>query len=117
MATKDVILNIFIQMKEKISNPQYKSHFEDFTKKLQFTFPDINTSHILIISNGNIEFLPEQSIDTPDIHVIVNSNDFLDITNKKIDPITAYTSGKMKAKGKFSDLIKLQELISILQKL
>ena len=43
--------------------------------------------------------------------MITESNILIDILNKKISPIKAYASGKLKAKGQLSDLLKLLKLL------
>jgi putative sterol carrier protein len=58
-----------------------------------------------------VQSLKEESIPTPDIHVTIDSGILIDIMNKKINPMTAYQTGKLKAKGNLTDLLKLQKLL------
>jgi len=55
--------------------------------------------------------MEEKKVENPDILVTVDSNVFIDIINKKTNPMKAYTTGKLKAKGKLTDLLKLQKLL------
>jgi len=96
---------------KKFDNDEYKARFENFTKSIQFSFPDLKTSYLIIVKNGNVESFKEEKIDDPNIHLTLNSNIFLDILNKKIKPMAAYTTGKLKAKGNMMDILKLQKIL------
>ncbi len=101
-------LNLVIN---KFDDPKLKPRFANYTKNMQFYFPDINTTYLMKVSNGEVESLKEESIDSPDIHVTIESGIFIDILHKKMNPMKAYTTGKLKAKGKLTDLLKLQKLL------
>ena len=111
MTIKKDIENTLNHIIKKLDDSKLKSIFANYTKNMQFTFPDLNTSYVIIVKNGKVESLTENKIETPDIHITIKSGIFLDIINKKITPIKAYTTGKLKAKGKFSDILKLQKLL------
>jgi putative sterol carrier protein len=78
---------------------------------MQFTFPDLKTTYLMKVDNGAVQSLKEESIPVPDIHVTIDSGIIIDIMNKKINPMTAYQTGKLKAKGNLTDLLKLQKLL------
>jgi len=111
MATKKDIEDTLNLVKAKFDDPKLKSRFVGFTKNMQFTFPDLNTSYLLKVNNGAVQSLAEESMPTPDIHVTIDSTIFIDIINKKTNPMTAYQTGKLKAKGNLNDLLKLQKLL------
>jgi putative sterol carrier protein len=111
MATKKDIEDTLNLVKAKFDDPKLKPRFVGFTKNMQFTFPDLNTSYLLKVNNGEVKSLSEENMPTPDIHVTIDSAIFIEILNKKTNPMTAYQTGKLKAKGNLTDLLKLQKLL------
>lgn len=98
-------------IKQKFDDPKLKPRFASFSKNMQFTFTDLNTSYVIKVENGEVKSLAEESIEAPDIHVTIEATVLIDILNKKMNPMKAYTTGKLKAKGKLTDLLKLQKLL------
>jgi len=111
MATKEEILKGLNKVKSRLDDQITKEKFKDFTKKMQFTFTDLNTNYVMDVVNGEAKSLKEESIEKPDILVTIKSDIFLGILDKKINPITSYMTGKVKVKGAMSDLLKLQKII------
>lgn len=111
MADKTEIMNILEQIKAKFDDPKLKSRFEGFSKNLQFTFTDMNTSFLMSVEKGVVKTLAEKTIEQPDIHVTTDSDILIGIINKKTNPMTAYSTGKLRAKGQLNDLLKLQKLL------
>jgi len=111
MTTKKEIEEALYLVKQKFDEPKLKARFSSFSKNMQFTFTDLNTAYLMRVTNGEVESLKEESIDSPDIHVTIESGILIDILHKKMNPMKAYTTGKLKAKGKLTDLLKLQKLL------
>ena len=111
ITSKKEIENALDLVKEKFDDPKLKPRFASFSKNMQFTFPDLNTSYLMRVINGEVRSLAEESIPEPDIHVKIESRILIDILHKKMNPMKAYTMGKLKAKGKLTDLLKLQKLL------
>jgi putative sterol carrier protein len=111
MAIKKEIEKSLDIIKKKLDDPKLKANFSNFSKNMQFTFSDLETVYSIIVKNGEIESIKEESIESPDIQVIIESNILIDILNKKINPIKAYASGQLKAKGQLADLLKLLKLL------
>ncbi len=111
MATKKEIEDALNMVKKKFDDPKLKARFANYTKTMQFSFTDLNTKYLIRVKNGEVESMKEESIDSPDINVIIESGILIDILNKKMNPMKAYTTGKLKAKGKLTDLLKLQKLL------
>jgi putative sterol carrier protein len=82
-----------------------------FSKNMQFTFPDLKTSYVIKVNNGMVQSLLEESIPNPDILVTIDSDILIGIMSKKVNPMTAYQTGQLKAKGNLTDLLKLQKLL------
>ncbi len=111
MATKEEVVNGLNKVKSRLDDTTIKEKFKDFTKKMQFTFTDLNTSYVLDVVNGEAKSLKEETIEKSDILVTIKSDVFLAILDKKINPVTSYMTGKIKIKGAMSDLLKLQKIM------
>ena len=111
MATKKEIEDALNSVRAKFDDPKLKPRFVGYSKNMQFTFPDLNTAYLIKVNNGTVESIKEESMPTPDIHVTIDSTVLIDIMNKKVNPMTAYQTGKLKAKGNLTDLLKLQKLL------
>jgi putative sterol carrier protein len=111
MTTKKEIEEALALVIQKFDEPNLKARFSSFSKNMQFTFTDLNTAYLMRVKNGEVESLKEDNIESPDIHVKIESRILIDILHKKMNPMKAYTTGKLKAKGKLTDLLKLQKLL------
>jgi putative sterol carrier protein len=111
MATTEDIKNSLEGVRGKLDDPILKQRFAAFSKNLQFTCTDLGTSFVMRIENGEMKSLAEGNTENPDIHVTVESEVLMNILNKKINPMMAYTTGKLKVKGTLTDLLKLQKLL------
>ncbi|MDH7517150.1 MAG: SCP2 sterol-binding domain-containing protein [Candidatus Thermoplasmatota archaeon] len=111
MATKEEVLKGLNKVKSRLDDPGTKEKFKDFTKKMQFTFTDLNTNYVMDIVNGEAKSLKEETVEKPDIMVTIKSDIFLAILDKKINPVTSYMTGKIKVKGSMGDLLKLQKIM------
>ncbi|MGF3555348.1 MAG: hypothetical protein ACQXXF_08850, partial [Thermoplasmatota archaeon] len=68
MTTKKEIEDTLNLVKAKFDDPKLKPRFIGFTKNMQFTFPDLKTSYLIKVNNGQVQSLSEESTPTPDIH-------------------------------------------------
>lgn len=111
MSSKKEIEDALNLVKLKFDDPNLKPRFASFSKNMQFTFPDLKATYLIRVNNGVVQSLSEESIPTPDINVTIDSDVLIGIMNKTINPMTAYQTGKLKAKGNLTDLLKLQKLL------
>ncbi len=111
MTTKKEIEDVLNLIKAKFDDPKLKPRFTSFSKNMQFAFTDLNTSYLMRVVNGEVQSLAEENIPEPDILVTIEAGVLINIINKKMNPMKAYSTGKLKAKGKLTDLLKLQKLL------
>jgi putative sterol carrier protein len=111
MSTEKKIEDALLFLKKKLDEPKIKARFADYSKTIAFYFTDIDKKYFIKIKNGEFESINQVSVEPPDITLIVQSIILMDILNKKISAMQAYTSGKLKVKGKFTDILKLQKLL------
>ena len=82
----------------KLEDPTYKEKFASFEKTLQFNFTD-QEFHILMVFKDGVCELMDGAVDSPDIVITTSTDTIMGISNKKIKPLMAFMSGKLKAKG------------------
>jgi len=104
------ILPYLQRIQDRFSEPSIQESLQDFTKTLLFDFPDTKQSYVLSVVNGNAT-LEEKTIANPDIRVTSNTDVLAGIMDKKVNPITAYMTRKIKAQGAQEDLMRLQKLM------
>jgi putative sterol carrier protein len=104
------ILPYLQRIQDRFSEPSLQASFQDFTKTLLFDFPDTKQSYVLTVVNGNAT-IEEKSIANPDIKVTSNTDVLAGIMDKKVNPISAYMTRKIKAQGAQEDLMRLQKLM------
>lgn len=66
-------------------------------------------NYYLKIANGGLE-TGEGTHDSPNITINMASNDFVDMTNGKLNPTMAYMSGKLKVSGDMGLAMKMQSI-------
>ena len=94
----------------RFAEPALRDYFKNYSKTLQFEFPDTHQAFVLTVVEGNAT-LEEKTIANPDMKVTVNTDVLAGIMDKKINPITAYMTRKIKVQGEQEDLLKLQKLM------
>lgn len=63
------------------------------------------------INNGVLRVEPYEYFDR-DVMFTVNSHDFLNIIHGKLDPVFAYTVGKLKIDGDLGKALEIQRLVN-----
>ncbi len=104
------ILPYLQRVQERFTDPANRDYFKDFTKTLLFEFPDTKQAFVMTIVNGNAT-LEEKTIEKPDIKTTANTDVLAGIMDKKVNPMTAYMTRRIKVQGAQEDLMKLQKLM------
>ncbi len=104
------ILPYLERIQSRFSDPKIAASFQDFSKTLLFDFPDTKQAYIIAVVNG-IATIEETSVPNPDIKVTATTDVLAGIMDKKVNPITAYMTRKIKAQGAQEDLLRLQKLL------
>ncbi len=112
MLTIDSLPQAFEEIKDRYGQEKVKKKFAKFQKDIQLNFED-SDKHFLIRINldQGIEIVEENH---PDNEVQVNfvaEEILLQILNKELGGVKAYSSGKIKVDGKLRDLLKLKALM------
>lgn len=104
------ILPYLERIRDRFTAPTNLNAFKDFTRTLSFEFPDTQQVFILTVVNGN-PILEEKEAANADIKVTANTDVLAGIMDKKVNPMTAYMTRKIKAQGAQEDLVRLQKLM------
>lgn len=112
MDVKEDLMNALSKWAAKLDDPKYKEKFKGFDKTLQFNFNDQSFNILMIFKNETCE-LKEGSVSNPDIVITTSSKVILGITKGEINPLKAFLSRKLKAKGNRTDMIKIQMLMKM----
>jgi putative sterol carrier protein len=101
--------NIFNEIKEKAASFDGGSY--DGFLAIQVTLSDLNEVFYAEIKDGKLSIEPYEYYDRQ-ANLIISSENFVKMINKKLDPVVAFTTGKLKIEGdigratEFSKLFK-----------
>ena len=94
----------------RFSDPSLSDTFKNFTKTMLFEFPDTKQTMALTVVDGNAT-LEEKSVENPDIKMTADTDTLAGILDKKVNPMMAYMTRKIKVQGNQADLMQLQKLM------
>lgn len=90
-----------------------KKRFAKWNKSMAVTFTDLEKTYVSEITTGVPNDPEAKEIEKADIWIRVDSTTWIGIMAGDISGMKAYTSGKLKIKGKMTDLLKLQKLMNV----
>ena len=99
------------KLRENFLTDKAKKTFRKWNKTMAFEFTDLEKTFYFPIEAGTpnevIEGVPEKA----DIKIITDSSTWVGVMKGEIGGMKAYTSKKLKVKGKMPDLLKMQKLM------
>jgi putative sterol carrier protein len=98
------------RVRERFSDPKLQESFKTFSKTLLFEFPDSQQAFVLSVISGQAT-LEERAAENPDVKVTANTDVLAGVMDRKVNPVTAYMTRKIKVQGAQEDLMKLQKLL------
>jgi len=98
-------------VRNRFEDPNIRKSLSGFSKTIRLDFPDKNISYVMRIENGELKEFEAKSVENPDAVIVMDSETFVGLINKKISPVRAYMTGKIKVKGSASDLLKLRKVL------
>jgi putative sterol carrier protein len=104
-------INAISKMLDNFKTEKNQKRFKKFSKTMAFEFTDIVKTYYSEIVEGNPGEIQEGEPEKADIKITSDSNTWIGIMSGEISGMKAYTSKKLKVKGKMSDLLKLQKLM------
>jgi hypothetical protein len=115
-ASQNEILDISLEealqkIIDRYNNPNISKAFVNWQNTLMMTFPDLEKSYLFKINNDQGIILEEGLEEEAAVQVMLDSDLFIKMMLKQINPIKAYSSGGLEVKGKMKNLLKLRKLM------
>jgi putative sterol carrier protein/uncharacterized membrane protein (DUF485 family) len=113
---KSKIVNISIEealqkIIDRYNDPNVSKMFTNWQNTLMMSFPDLKKNYLFKINNDQGIKLEEGYKDDVAVQVSLDSETFIKMMTKQINPIKAYSSGELEVKGKMKNLLKLRKLM------
>lgn len=105
------ILPYLQRIRDRFEVPEIRDSFKGFAKTLAFIFTDTNQHFALHVSEEGTATLEEAEVPKPDISITSTTDMLAAILDKKMNPMTAFATRKIKPNGAMEDLMKLQKLM------
>src|SRR5690242_21843888 len=102
----DDIISYLERLRARFDEPEMQTAFRGFHKTLLFTFPDLQRDYVLTINEDGSALLAEQNLAQADVKVTATSDLLRGIMDRRINPINAYITRKLKVKGNMEDLLR-----------
>lgn len=104
---KDMIAKFNAKVKE---DEKLQSALEGITRKVQIEITD-GKSYNFLLENKEMKNFSEGIIGDANVRIITDSTTMIGIINKKISPIKAYATKRLRLKASISDVLKLQKFL------
>jgi putative sterol carrier protein len=95
----------------RFDDPAIGDSFKGFNKVLQFLFTDTSQEFMITVANDGTAALTEGKADKADITITTTTDVMAGILDKKVNPMTAFATRKIKVAGAMDDMMKLQKLM------
>lgn len=96
---------------ERFKDPEVVKSLKGFTKTILFEFPDVGAVYTFYVEDGSLKSFEKKAAERADIRISTSSTVFIDIIDRKTNPIKEYQLGKINVKGSMSDLLKMRKLL------
>jgi putative sterol carrier protein len=96
---------------DRYNDPKVSKAFSGWENTLMMIFPDIERSYLFKINGDQGIELTEGYEEDAEVQVKVDSDIYRKMMSKQINPIKAYSSGKLEVVGKMRTLLKLRKLM------
>lgn len=105
------VLNTINTMLDRFKMEKNQKRFRKWNKTMAFTITDLEKTWVTVIEEGVPGELEEKEPEKADIWVKIDSATWKGIIDGTESAMNAYTKGKIKIKGKMTDLLKMQKLM------
>jgi len=112
------------RVRARFDEPEMQKAFCGFHKTLLFTFPDLQRDFLLTINEDGSATLAEASRTetrtdarshsyrpSVDVKVTATSDLLMGILDRRINPVNAYITRKLRVVGNMEDLLRLQKIL------
>ncbi|MFX1536090.1 MAG: SCP2 sterol-binding domain-containing protein [Promethearchaeota archaeon] len=105
------VLDTIKTMLERFKTEKNQKRFRKWNKTMAFTITDLEKTWVTVIEEGVPSELEEKMPENADIWIKIDSTTWKGIIDGTESAMNAYTKGKIKIKGKMTDLLKMQKLM------
>ncbi len=99
------------KFRENFLTDKAKKTFRKWNKTMAFEFTDLEKTFYFLVEAGSPNEVIEGEPVKADVKIITDSNTWVGVMKGEIGGMKAYTSKKLKVKGRMPDLLKLQKLM------
>ncbi len=99
------------QIVARYNDEKVRSKFDGWNNSLVISVPDVNRSFIFKIRGSDGIEMNEGADEGAAVQVTMDSDMFVKLLSKQVNPIKAYSSGGLKVKGEMKNLLKLRKLM------
>ena len=96
---------------DRYNDPNVSKVFNNWQNTLMMSFPNLKKNYLFRINNDQGINLEEGYEEDAAVQVTLDSEIFIKMMSKQINPIKAYSSGELEVKGKMKNLLKLRKLM------
>ena len=96
---------------DRYNDPNVSKMFNNWQNTLMMSFPNLKKNYLFRINNDQGIKLEEGYEEDAAVQVSLDSETFIKMMSKQINPIKAYSSGELEVKGKMKNLLKLRKLM------
>jgi putative sterol carrier protein len=98
------------QIRERFEGPEARKLMEGKASSYQLVFPDLQRDFVLSIAEDGSASVTEERISKPDATITINSDTLAGILDKRVNPLQAFITRKIKVNGNVDNLLKLRVL-------
>ncbi len=99
------------KMLNNFKTEKNQKKFKKWNKTMAWEFTDLEKTYHSVLTEGMPAAPIEGEPESADVRIIIDSPTWIGIMDGSISGMNAYTSKKLKIKGKMTDLMKLQKLM------
>ena len=96
---------------DRYNDPKVSKMFNNWQNTLMMSFPNLKKNYLFRINNDQGIKLEEGYEEGVAVQVSLDSEIFIKMMTKQINPIKAYSSGELEVKGNMKNLLKLRKLM------
>lgn len=99
------------RIQKRFEDPNIQAALKGYTRIFQFEFTDTGESFYMKIENGQKCAVENGKAPAADLILTSTTDVVIGVMERRINPVTAYTTRKVRVLGSMEDLLKLQRLL------
>ncbi len=109
MVEQERLMAAFEKIRERMLNADGTPVLPDWTRQIQFHFPDVQQYWLLDVVNGLPQHLVQQDEEAEaDVRISMSSDTFVKLMERSLSGFVAMTRGLIKIKASMADMRRMQ---------